>query len=122
MGEKSAALPTRIELPESSVIVRIRSLDSSSQKPEPKVGAKMATYRVVLRIDVDEDDILKNRGEQTLAELKENEKDYLRAHVEQEIGWLEQSFSRVETQSVTRLNEPRRTSKRITPTSRKSKS
>ncbi len=67
----------------------------------------MATYRVVLCIDVDEDDIINSRGEDTLKELKKGGDDYLRAHVESEMGWLEQSFSRVETKSVTRLRGKR---------------
>ena len=71
----------------------------------------MATYRVVLRIDVDEDDIIKSRGKETLKELKHEGGDYLLAHVENEMGWLEQSFSCVETESVTRLRERRQTSK-----------
>ena len=71
----------------------------------------MATYLVVLRIDVDADDIIKSRGKDTLKELKESEGDYLLAHVENEIGWLEQSFSRVETESVTRLRERKQTPK-----------
>ena len=69
----------------------------------------MATYRVVLRIDVDADDIIKSRGKDTLKELKESVGDYLLAHVENEMGWLEQSFSRVETESVTRLRERKQT-------------
>ncbi len=71
----------------------------------------MATYRVVLCIDVDDEDIIKSRGEDTLKELKRGKGDYLLAHVENEIGWLEQSFSRVETESITRLRERRQTSK-----------
>lgn len=72
----------------------------------------MASYRIVLRIDVDEDDVVRSRGEDTLKELKQSEKDYLRAHIENEVGWLEQSFSRVETESVTRLRERRQSSKK----------
>lgn len=79
----------------------------------------MATYRVVLRVDVDEDDILRSRGEDVLAELKESEEDCLRAHVEHEVGWLEDSFSRVETQSVARLRERRQGLKRIKSANRK---
>lgn len=105
-------LPSRIELPQSSVIVRVRSLDSSNRIRKGKGDTKMATYRVILRIEVDEDDILKSRGEDTLAELKENEKDYLRAHVENEMGWLEDSFGHVKTQSVTRLWERKQGSQR----------
>ena len=71
----------------------------------------MAMFRVVLRIDVDEDDIVKSRGKETLKELKQEGGDYLLAHVENEMGWLEQSFSCVETESVTRLRERRQTSK-----------
>lgn len=111
MREKLVALPNRIELPQSSVIVRVRSLDSSDQIRKVKRGDKMATYRVVLRVDVDEDDILKSRGEQILNELKEGEEDYLCAHIENEIGWLKDSFSRVETESVTRLGKRKQTRK-----------
>ncbi len=103
--------PSKVELPQSSVIVRARSLDPADRIRKPKGASKMATYRVVLRIDVGEDDVLRNRGENALRELKEGEGDYLRAHVENEVGWLEQSFSRVETESVTRLRESGRTSK-----------
>jgi hypothetical protein len=71
----------------------------------------MAAYRVVLRIDVDKDDIVRNHGKKTLKELKESEDDYLYAHVESEMGWLEQSFSRVEIEEITRLREKRQTSK-----------
>ncbi|MBM3128448.1 MAG: hypothetical protein FJ009_07390 [Chloroflexi bacterium] len=71
----------------------------------------MATYRVVLRIDVDADDIIKSRGKETLAELKRDGGDYLFAHVENEMGWLEQSFSNVEIESITRLQESKSASK-----------
>lgn len=65
----------------------------------------MATYRVVLLIDVDECDIARSRGEETLKRLKANSDDYLLNHVENEMGWLEQSFSRVEIESVTRVDK-----------------
>lgn len=71
----------------------------------------MKTYRVVLRVDVNEKDVLKSRGADVLKELKEGKEDYLRAHIENEMGWLEQSFSRVETESVTRLGKRKSTRK-----------
>lgn len=64
----------------------------------------MATYRVVLLIDVDECDIARSRGEETLEALKADGGDYLLEHVENEMGWLEESFSCVEIESVTRVN------------------
>ena len=94
-----------------SLILRGRILDSSKRVRKRKVGLKMATYRVILRIDVYEEDIIRSRGKETLKELKESEDDCLRAHVENEMGWLEQSFSRLETESVTRLSERRHTPK-----------
>ena len=82
---------------------------------EPEKGVRMATYRVVLRIDVSEDDIIRNRGENTLKELKEGGSDFLLAHIENEMGWLEHSFSRLETESVTRLSQVGKTSRRTSP-------
>jgi len=82
----------------------------------------MASYRVVLHIDVSDDDVVKNCGVEALAEMSVGAGDYLRAHVEHEIGWLDQSFSRVETQSVTRVRERKQGLKRSKPTSRKPKS
>ncbi len=122
MTQKSITLPSRIEMEGSSIVVRVRSLDSGKPIPKVKRDDKMASYRVVLRVDVGEDDVVRSRGEETLKALKEAEEDYLRAHVEQEIGWLEQSFSQVETQSVTRLHEPRRPLKKIKSSSRRLKS
>jgi hypothetical protein len=71
----------------------------------------MATYRVVLRIDVDKDDIVRSRGKETLKELRVGGGDYLLAHVENEMGWLEQSFSHVEIESVARLKEQKQASR-----------
>ena len=71
----------------------------------------MATYRIVLRIDVYRDDIVRSRGKETLKALRQDGGDYLLAHVENEMGWLEQSFSHVEIASVTRLRERKPTSK-----------
>lgn len=105
MREKLAALPNRIELPQSSLVVRVRSLNSGDQIRKSKGAARMATYRVVLRVDVDKDAVLSSRGAEVFKELEESEEDYLRAHIENEMGWLKDSFSRVETESVTRLGK-----------------
>lgn len=65
----------------------------------------MATYRAVLLIDVDDCDIARSRGEETLEALKAESDDYLLDHIENEMGWLEESFSCVEIESVTRVDE-----------------
>ncbi len=114
-GMEAKVFPERIELERSSVIVRARSLDLNERSFQSREGARMKTYRVVLRVDVNDDDICKSRGNDVLEKFKASEDDHLRAHVEHEIGWLAQSFSRVETQSVTRLREARQGLKKNKP-------
>lgn len=89
----------------SSLLIRARELNLTRHTRRRKAGAAMPTYRVILQIDVDADDIIKSRGKETLRELKQEGGDYLRAHVENEMGWLEESFSHVEIESVTRVKK-----------------
>jgi hypothetical protein len=95
-------------------------MGSGDRIRKPKRASKTASYRVVLRIDVEEDDVLRSRGQETLKELKESDQDYLRDHVEHEIGWLEQSFSGVEIKSIKPLVISRQLPKMSKP-ARKSK-
>jgi hypothetical protein len=89
----------------SSLLLRVREFPAVSHTRKRKAGVALATYRVVLEIDVSARDIIKSRGRETLKDLRAEETDYLRAHIENEIGWLEQSFSRVEIESVTRVKQ-----------------
>ena len=105
MQDISKMQSKRIELPQSSIIVRVQSLDEGKRTRKKKSDTKTATYRVILRIDVEDYDIIKSRGKDVLDKLKASDDDYLPAHIENEIEWLEQSFSHVETESVTRLDK-----------------
>jgi hypothetical protein len=89
----------------------VKSLEAHKQTSKRKAGIPMATYRVTLRIDVNADDIVRSRGKETLKELQRDGGDYLREHVENEMGWLEESFSHVEIESITRLQESKSASK-----------
>jgi len=92
---------------ESSLLVRVREFSSTLHTRNRKRGVPMATYRVVLQIDVSASDVVRSRGKDTLRDLRAEGGDYLRAHIENEMGWLEQSFSRVEIKSITRVKPKR---------------
>ncbi|MBI5301229.1 MAG: hypothetical protein HY868_03760 [Chloroflexi bacterium] len=92
---------------QSASIVRVRPLGLIHRKQDGNDVVK--TYRVVLRINVTDGDIRRIRGEEELGDMKQDTEDYLRDYVENEMGWLGQSFSRVETESVRQLREIGRT-------------
>ncbi len=67
----------------------------------------MATYRVVLQVEVEDEDIVRSRDENSLEDLKENSKGdgYLDFYVEDEMAWLHRSFSTAHVKSVQRLKD-----------------
>lgn len=61
----------------------------------------MQIYRVVLRVEVKDDDIIHARDTDALTDMKEGRrKDYLNQFVEDELHWAAQSFSALLVEKV----------------------
>ena len=66
----------------------------------------MATYRVVLEIEVEDEDVARSRSEDSLKDLKDGADgdEYLDFYIEDEMTWLHSSFGNVQVRSVKRLD------------------
>ena len=78
----------------------------------------MASYRVVLEIEVEDNDIIRSRSEDSLKDLMENADgdEYLDSYVEDEMTWLHSSFGNVEVKGVERIDNEEINNKAKTPT------
>ena len=66
----------------------------------------MAAYRVVLEIEVEDEDIARSRSKDSLKDLKEGAEgdEYLEFYVEDEMTWLHSSFGNIAVKSMKRLD------------------
>lgn len=67
----------------------------------------MATYRIILQVECDDENVLRQLGQDYLEEIQEDPPadDYLALYIEHELDWIRQSFNRVDVQEIKQIEE-----------------
>jgi hypothetical protein len=62
----------------------------------------MATYRVIVHIECDDENVVRQLGQDYLEQLQDDppNNDYLALYVEHEFAWMHQSFNRIDVQEI----------------------